>query len=92
MTCMKHLGRFPCPRCLMSKKFISELGTLNDRQQREHRRIDSHAMRSLIELARKLIFQQGRLVNGLAIQKILANQSLTPICVRLQKHFMFEVT
>ena len=62
----------------MDKKYVSELGTLNDQRRRDHAHIDNKHMRSLVELARKLIFQKGRLVNGTAIQNILGSQSLTP--------------
>jgi hypothetical protein len=94
MVCIKHLGCCLCPRCLMNKKYVSELGTLNDQRRRNHIRIDSEHMRSLVERARKLIFQKGRLVNGTAIQNILGSQSLTPTRVSLDGHLFsgrFEV-
>jgi hypothetical protein len=89
MTCTKHLGRCLCPRCLVEKKYVSELGTLNDQRRRKHLRIDSERMRSCIERARKLIFEKGRLVNGTAVARILGGQSLTPTRVSSSRREYF---
>ena len=78
MTCTKHLGRCLCPRCLIEKKYVSELGTLNDQRRRKRLRVDSEHMRACVERACKLIFEKGRLVNGTAVQGVLGDQSLTP--------------
>lgn len=39
---IKYLGDFPCPRCLVPKSQIPDLGTKNDQKRRErHVRVDN---------------------------------------------------
>ncbi|KAG1881243.1 hypothetical protein F4604DRAFT_1549479, partial [Suillus subluteus] len=60
-TCIKFLGKFPCPRCLIPKDKIDQMGSKLDRLRcTRDARMDNHARWSMIEMVRDWIFTKGR--------------------------------
>ena len=79
MTCLRYLALCPCPRCLLLKSRISLISSKTDHQQRfKLMRVDSHARRVKIELARRLLFEQGVNITSKRIDTLLQSQSLVP--------------
>ncbi|KAF8914344.1 hypothetical protein CPB84DRAFT_1630471, partial [Gymnopilus junonius] len=78
ISTIRFLGIMPAPRALVPKKFIPALGTKVDEQRRKHVRLDNDARRGLVEASRKLIFQHGVGITGVAVEERLQPQSLTP--------------
>ncbi|KAJ8592983.1 hypothetical protein M405DRAFT_786759 [Rhizopogon salebrosus TDB-379] len=80
LACIKFLGKFPCPRCLIPKGKIEKLGSTLDRLRRTRdARVDNHARRSMIDRVRDWIFTKGRNVASSVIDKVLGPMSLVPI-------------
>lgn len=83
LTCMKFLGRCPCPRCFVEKDNIDRLGNKHDRWLRTHKyRVDNHQRRNWIELVCEMIFIQGRSVISQAVEGLIGTTSLVPTRVR----------
>ncbi|KAF8802003.1 hypothetical protein BYT27DRAFT_7226594 [Phlegmacium glaucopus] len=79
LACIKYLGSFPCPRCLVPNHQISELGTKNDQKRREKlARIDNEHRRDTVELARKWIYEKGINVKSKSIKDLLGPKGWTP--------------
>ncbi|KAJ7586852.1 hypothetical protein C8J56DRAFT_1051158 [Mycena floridula] len=69
---IKYLSEFLCPRCLVTKAQVPELGTKADMKRRvDKARTDTPLIRRAIEKARRLIFAVGYAVGGDAIDDIL---------------------
>src|ERR1700678_33344 len=83
LACIKYLGKFPCPRCLIPNHQISELGTRNDKKRRERlARVDNEQRRNTVELARKWIYKKGVNVKSKLIKDLLGPKGWTPTRVR----------
>ena len=81
---IKHLGKRPCPRCLVETDSIGQLGTEEDEAVRIARaRVDDAVRQRLVKAARKLIFEKRHRVNSAQVGRLLDSQSLTPIEVRM---------
>ena len=64
MAIVKFLGKCPCPRCILKKGQISELGIKRDANRRvKLARVDTPADQEIVEKARKHVFQ-GSKVDG----------------------------
>lgn len=84
LACIKFLGKHPCPRCLVEKCHIRELGSKADLGRREKLvRIDDGPRQFDVEAARKLIFTQGVRINSKRIAAILDPKSLVPTRVSI---------
>ncbi|KIO02236.1 hypothetical protein M404DRAFT_52156, partial [Pisolithus tinctorius Marx 270] len=60
LATLKFLGRSPCPRCLVQKATIFNLGAKKDRHSRKKtKRVDNEHRRSSIESTCKAIFEFG---------------------------------
>jgi hypothetical protein len=81
---MKFLAQCPCPRCLVKKDQIGEMGTKLDARHRANERVDNDARRSKVEMTRSWIFERGYSVAGTAVENILAPTSLVPTRVCIQ--------
>jgi hypothetical protein len=84
LASIKYLGNCPCPRCLITKDQIHEIGMKRDKQRREKlSRVDSDRRKRTIELARKLIFDKGIRPGSKFVTKLLDENSLTPnrVCI-----------
>lgn len=81
ITCIKHLGDRPCPRCLIRKCDIPALGTKNDQRNRQNPtsvRVDNNARKYDVERARKWIYENGMIIDSTAIKRLLGVKSQTP--------------
>jgi hypothetical protein len=77
LSCIKYLGNFPCPRCLVEKCKIHELGTKFDIRHRDKFcRIDNEHRVQAVATARKWIFTKGVRVGAKSIGDLI--KSLTP--------------
>ncbi|KAI5990725.1 hypothetical protein EDD15DRAFT_2123629, partial [Pisolithus albus] len=66
---LKFLGRSPCPRCLVQKNTIFNLGAKKDRYiRRKTERVDDERRHISIENARKAIFEFGHSVLSTAVE------------------------
>jgi hypothetical protein len=64
LATIKYLGKCPCPRCILKKGQINELGTKQDANCRiKLNHIDTLADQEIVEKARKHVFQ-GFKVDG----------------------------
>jgi hypothetical protein len=80
MLSLRDKGICPCPRCLIHKNEISQLGKKRDHARREtHGRADTPPLRADIIRARQLIYDKtGYGVNSKAVNDILKAQSRVP--------------
>ena len=80
---LKNNGTFPCPRCLVKKADIDQLGTEDDMRDRvTTARKDNRQPAARIKPARREIFNKGRAVNSVYVQDKVDELSLKPIQVR----------
>ena len=89
LCCVRFLGNWPCPRCLVHKSEIQDLGTKRDINRREtKKRIDDDRRRMLVETARDMIYVDGVRPGADAISNLLASRAVVPtqvsISVRIQ--------
>jgi hypothetical protein len=81
---LRFLAQCPCPRCLIKKSKIPEMGTKRDIKCREDLiRIDDELRQKKIEMSRGWIFEKGLIINGNAIDRVLQQESYVPTRVRL---------
>ena len=84
LACIKTLGRFPCPRCLISKGGITALGSKLDMQKRESKkalRADNHTHKHDIELAWRWVYVKGKPLTSKRLEDLLGTKSLVPTWV-----------
>ena len=75
-------SRCPCPRCLIPKVRFKNVGMTRDMQQRETlRRIDDESKKSLVAMAREIIYQKNYAVNYAGVKTLLNEKSLVPSTV-----------
>ncbi|KIJ07352.1 hypothetical protein PAXINDRAFT_121100, partial [Paxillus involutus ATCC 200175] len=87
LACIKFLGSCPCPRCLVLKKDIANLGSKRDRAQRNRTaREDTTQRRGLIESARRWIFEKGRSVASKATDELFNLTSMVPTRNAFSEH------
>ena len=83
LATIRNLGSFPCPRCLIPKEKIPEVGTRNDDQRREtQRRVANNSLISKISTARTWIYNEGYRIKAAAVERLLSPTSLVPTIVR----------
>ena len=84
LATIRNLGSFPCPRCLISKDKLPEVGTKNDDRRREtNQRVANDHLFSDIRLARTWIYNEGYRVKAAAVERLLSPTSHVPTVVRL---------
>ena len=81
MAGIRNLGICPCPRCLIKKKELPALGTLQDGKRRSKLRVNSHHLRTKVAIARGIIYGNGTRVYTNAVNSILKSESLVPTTV-----------
>ena len=89
LTCIKQLGKYPCPTCLVLKQNVQYLGTASDADMRvKNSRIDNEKYRDKIRKARDHIYLRGDLLNGQCIEHLLGSGSIVPtqVCEMIHKH------
>ncbi|KAJ7166408.1 hypothetical protein C8R43DRAFT_1162986, partial [Mycena crocata] len=76
---LRDMGKCPCPRCKIAKEDLPGLGTPKDTAVRvEQVRRDDTARRDKVAEARKLIYEDGYVVNSTKVDDILKEESLVP--------------
>lgn len=77
------MGACPCPRCLVKKDEIQNLGMVKDSEKRvKTARKDTAGWRTKVQRARRLLLR-GYVVNSQRVDDILGAQSYVPTEVRL---------
>ena len=79
LSCIKHLGGCLCPRCLVKKADVPQMGKPSDMLTRmTDIRTNDKAYQALINKAQRLIFQHGKKITGKGVSDLLKDQSLVP--------------
>ncbi|KZV72799.1 hypothetical protein PENSPDRAFT_750617 [Peniophora sp. CONT] len=78
IACLKYLSAYPCAQCLISKGLAHLMGTKNDMKNRSRlRRTDDHRRRGKVEMIRAWIFEKGRSLTSVFIDRVLGPFALT---------------
>jgi hypothetical protein len=85
LACIRNLGVSPCPRCLIKREYIKDLGTQADSQRRAKLRTCDKGYRFDIETVREIIYKKGYVVNSEAVNDIIGPKSYTP--TRVSRHW-----
>jgi hypothetical protein len=86
LACIKNLGAFPCPRCLVAKAEVPALGTELDMQRRQCAQgicTDNDSRKHQVERARKAIYVKGKPIMSKQVDDLLGDRSLVPTWVCL---------
>ncbi|KAI0308839.1 hypothetical protein OF83DRAFT_1072926 [Amylostereum chailletii] len=79
LASIKHLGACPCPRCIVPKDQIKDLGkTVDINRHERNTRVSTDIERRVVEKARKMIFEKGVPVNSARIDVVLGGKGLLP--------------
>ncbi|KAJ7210726.1 hypothetical protein GGX14DRAFT_363047 [Mycena pura] len=79
LASLRSLGARPCPRCMLPKEQIPELGTVNDMKRRETlARVDDPPRRTRIATVRRWIYERAYGIKSKAVENYLQPQSETP--------------
>ncbi|PBK70762.1 hypothetical protein ARMSODRAFT_1083781 [Armillaria solidipes] len=78
LASIKNLGKYLCPRCLILKEKVHEMGTVNDMKRRKGKqRADTERCQWWIEKVRSWIYRDGDVVDGKTVNTILNRESLS---------------
>lgn len=78
---VRDMGNFPCPRCKIAKTQLPGLGTVTDMKIRQEGiRVDTQRQ-TKVAAARKLIYEDGYVVNSKRVDDLLKDESLVPTTV-----------
>jgi len=82
LLCIKFLGSFPCPRCLVKKDDIWKIGSKADHYTRETKaRVDDNPVQYMINKARECLFVKGLNITSAVVRRLLTLKSLVPTVV-----------
>lgn len=81
---VRNLGGCPCPRCLIPKDRIQNMGRPQDRLQRETLERNDEKRGAMVNAARSLIYEKDFAVGSAAVERILKPQSWVPTSVSLE--------
>jgi hypothetical protein len=81
LTCIRFLGRCPCPTCLTEKGQLTEMGSRLDQIRRKKERVDLPRIQSYIDMTSQWIFERGYGPKSKRIEAVLEPLSLTPVRV-----------
>ncbi|KAG8958574.1 hypothetical protein FRC03_009004 [Tulasnella sp. 419] len=80
LATIRDMGKCPCPRCLIEKKDIGQLGTEIDMRNRITKaRIDDAPRQHRVQMAMQRIYSDRRGVNSTAVEGILQPRSEVPV-------------
>ncbi|KAG6914461.1 hypothetical protein DXG01_017109 [Tephrocybe rancida] len=80
LATIRNRGDRPCPRCLVKKSQMKNMGTVNDMKQRiEHARLDNHHRKVKVSEARSLIYDKNFSVTSKRVDVFLKDGSFVPI-------------
>lgn len=90
LATIRNLGSCPCPRCLIPKQRIPEIGVKRDDTNRKstQRTAKESGLGFWITLVRDLIYKMGKGVKSAFVERILAPESLAPTAVRSSTIFI----
>jgi hypothetical protein len=81
---IRNLGVCPCPRCLIPKSRVHNIGTATDMRQRKSLlRVDDIHRRNKVFAARRVIYEKQYQVNSKAVERMLQTESWVPNLVRI---------
>lgn len=84
LASIRNLGGCPCPRCLIPKERIHNLGMFRDRQQRASlQRVNNNQLQVKIQAARRFIYEKNYAVDSKAVETLLKDESLVPTLVSM---------
>ncbi|KIY49798.1 hypothetical protein FISHEDRAFT_40613 [Fistulina hepatica ATCC 64428] len=76
---LRNIGTHLCPRCLVVKSNIFKIATSEDMKVRmAERRYDDEDLRSKVSASRKLLYEEGYVVNSQVVNNILKDGSYVP--------------
>ncbi|KAG2045967.1 hypothetical protein BDR06DRAFT_1040545 [Suillus hirtellus] len=79
LATIRNLGGCPCPRCLIPKSRVHNLGLSLDMKQRQTlMRIDDNARKSKVTVSRELVYDHGCGVRSSCVENLLKEHSLVP--------------
>ncbi|KAJ7101338.1 hypothetical protein B0H15DRAFT_936529 [Mycena belliarum] len=79
LATIRNLGKCPCPRCLVTKDKLDQVGTVRDDKTRVNaRRVDDEERRGYVQIARDWIYRTGRIIRSAKVEGLLAAKSLVP--------------
>ncbi|KIL55624.1 hypothetical protein M378DRAFT_1041652 [Amanita muscaria Koide BX008] len=77
---IRDMGNCPCPRCTVNKQSIRGMGTADDRAVRQSsRRANYKDYFKRVSAARKLIYEDGYVVNSDKVDELLKEGSWVPV-------------
>ena len=80
---MRNVARCPCPRCLIPKIRVANMGMPQDMKQRMTlARTDDVRRRNLVKNAREIIYAKNYAVDSDVVETLLKDESLVPTMVR----------
>lgn len=90
LATIRNLGKCPCPRCLILKEQIHEMGTVRDMQRRGAKtdRVSDIHLRRTVDGARKAIYHYGKGVKSTSVEDRLADKSYVPTAVSILTYFI----
>ena len=81
LSCIRFLGECLCPRCLVKKADVPQMGKPTDMFTRQaYPRVNDCGYQSLINKARKHIFK-GKSISSKVVEDLLKDHSWVPIRV-----------
>jgi hypothetical protein len=82
ISTIRQQGNHPCPRCLVHKSNLDQMGTPKDLADREAlARLDDPTRRALVETARAKLLGSGVAVTNPGVDGPLKGQSYQPVWV-----------
>lgn len=78
---VRNLGGCLCPRCLITKDRIQNMGMCQDRRQRTTLERDDARRRVMVSSARRLIYEENYTVGSTPVEHIIKAQSWVPTLV-----------
>ncbi|KIM74574.1 hypothetical protein PILCRDRAFT_14341 [Piloderma croceum F 1598] len=79
LATIRDKGNCLCPRCLIPKSRVQNMGMKRDMQQRESlARIDDEVRRHKVDTAREIIYRKKFVINNQAVEALLREHSLVP--------------
>ncbi|KAI0822396.1 hypothetical protein BC628DRAFT_1317041, partial [Trametes gibbosa] len=80
LATVRDMGNCPCPRCLVLKTDIHLVGTPASMKQRvQHMRTDTPACQADVNAARALIYNQGKGIVSVPVERYLKETSQVPV-------------
>lgn len=76
------MGSCPCPRCLLPKTQIFEMGTKYDAGRRTKLERDCKQEQSNVKIARDWLYEAGKGIKSILVERLLFAKSLVPTMVR----------